>query len=215
MISIPFVPYSTSLYSVLGTQLTGAASELNADRIWKWSPALNKYDVAWLVSGGPQDGKWWDTEAGEESNMNLDADDGFWIQIRSGLQSLNFVGEVSDDPNRTLNLGKGIQMVGSAYPVEVVLTSSDLWEDGAVGAINEIDADRVWWWDPVADGYKFAWLIDGIGPPFDGKWWDSSTGAETIIKLKPGQGLWFELRDLPGHASFIWTYPKPYSNPPN
>jgi hypothetical protein len=195
--------------------LSGASSELNADRVWKWSLALNKYEIAWLVSGGPFDGEWWDTDIDTVSTMTLAADDGFWIQNRNGTQQVTFVGEVSYEPNRTLNLGKGIQMIGSAYPVEVVLTSSDLWEDGAVGDIVEINADRVWWWDPVADGYKFAWLIDGIGPPFDGKWWDSSTGAETTIRLKPGQGLWFELRDLPGHASFIWTYPKPYINPPN
>jgi hypothetical protein len=215
MISTPFVPYSTSLSSVLSTQLTGASSELNADRIWKWSLVFSKYDVAWLVSGGPQNGKWWDTEAGEESNMTFGADEGFWLQNRNGLQSLTFVGEVSDTPNRTLNLGKGIQMIGSAYPVDVVLTSSDLWEDGAVGSNNELNADRVLWWDPVVNDYKYAWLIDEVGPPWDGKWWDSSTGAETTIKLKPGQGLWFEIRDLDGHGSFIWTYPKPYSNPPN
>jgi hypothetical protein len=215
LISIPFVQYTTDLDTVIGHQLTGAASELNADRVWKWKPDSNKYEIAWLVNGGGNDGKWWETEKASESDITQDADEGFWIQNRHGTQKLVFSGEVSDTTDRIISLEKGIQLFGSAYPLEVALDSSDLWQDGATGDINELDADRIWQWDPVTDTYKYAWLIDGMGAPYDGKWWDSSTGAETTIRLKPGQGLWFELRDLPGHADFIWSYPKPYTNPPN
>jgi hypothetical protein len=213
--SIPFVPYSTDLDTVIGHKLTGASSELNADRIWKWDTTSTSLQIAWLVSGGPQDGKWWDTENNQESTITLDADEGFWIQNRHIIQKLTFVGEVSDLPNRTINLAYGMNLIGSAYPVSVALDSSDLWEDGATGDINELNADRVWVWDPITETYKFAWLIDGLGPPWDGKWWDSETGAETTIRLEPGIGLWIEIRPLPGHAPFVWTYPKPYTNPPN
>ncbi|MCH7760882.1 hypothetical protein IIA15_05695, partial [candidate division TA06 bacterium] len=50
---------------------------------------------------------------------------------------------------------------------------------------------------------------------YDGTWWDSEPNAATTIQLKPGKGYRFELRNLPGHAPFTWTYPKPYDNPPN
>jgi hypothetical protein len=215
LVSTPLDPFNTACSALMNSQLTGASSELNADRIWKWDPSSKNYQIAWLVSGGLYDGEWWDSSTDTVSNMTLDADDGFWIQNRNGVQKVTFSGEVSDMPNRTISLMTGLQLIGSAYPEEVILTNSELWEDGATGAINEIDADRILSWDAVTQSYKFAWLIDGIGPPYDGKWWDSSTGAETTIKLQPGQGLWFELRDLPGHSNFTWTYPKPYSCPPN
>jgi hypothetical protein len=215
LVSIPLVPFSTACSALVRTQLTGAASELNADRVWKWNLSSNNYQIAWLVSGGLYDGEWWDSSTDTVSNMTLDADTGFWIQNRHAIQKVTFRGEVSDIPNRMISLVTGIQLIGSAYPVEVLLTDSELWQDGATGAINEIDADRILAWDTVAQSYKFAWLIDGAGPPYDGKWWDSSTGSETTIKLNPGSGYWFELRDLPGHGNFIWTYPKPYSQPPN
>jgi hypothetical protein len=218
LVSIPFVPYGSDkidIDSVMGTQLTGAPSELNADRIWKWIPDSSKYEIAWLVSGGPYDGRWWDSETDTFSNMTLDADEGFWIQNRHDTQNLTFWGKVADDSNRTISLKKGMQQFGSAYPVIVLLTDSDLDEDGAIGAINELNADRIWEWDSSLETYKIAWLIEGIGPPYDGKWWDSSTGSESTIKLRPGVGYWFELRDLPGHADFTWTYPKPYTKPPN
>jgi hypothetical protein len=215
LVSIPFVPYSIDIDTVMGTQLTGALSELNADRIWKWIPDTSKYRIAWLVSGGPYDGRWWDSETDTFSTMTLDADDGFWIQNRHGTQKVTFCGKVSDTPDRVIPLRKGMQHIGSAYPVEVLLTDSDLKEDGAMGAINELNADRIWEWDPSTEEYIIAWLIDGIGPPYDGKWWDSSTGSETTIKLRPGVGYWFQIRNLPGHNDFTWTYPKPYTQPPN
>jgi hypothetical protein len=215
LVSIPFVPYTTDLDTIIGYLLTGEASELNADRVWKWKPDSNKYEIAWLVSGGPNDGKWWETETNSESDITLDADEGFWIQNRHVSQRLVFFGEVSDTSDRVISLETGMQHFGSAYPLEVALDSSDLWQDGATGDVNELDADRVWWWDPVTDTYTICWLIDGLGVPYDGKWWDSSTGAECTIRLKPNQGYWFQLRDLPDHADFIWSYPKPYTNPPN
>jgi hypothetical protein len=127
MNSIPFVPYSIDLDTVIGHQLIGASSELNADRMWKWNPDSSKHKIAWLVNGGPQDGKWWETATSSESDITIDADEGFWVQNRHGIQKLTFVGEVSN-VDRTIYLGIGISLIGSTYPV------SDL----AVGSCDRI-----------------------------------------------------------------------------
>ncbi|MCH7761018.1 hypothetical protein IIA15_06420 [candidate division TA06 bacterium] len=215
LVSIPFAPYNTAIGAVLGTQLIGDSSELKADRIWKWIPSTKTYQIAWLVNGGSNDGLWWDSSIDQESKITLSADEGFWIQNRHGTQKITFSGQASNTPNRSISLVRGMQLIGSAYPLEIPLFDTGLWKGGATGAINELDADRVWAWDPVTQKYQFAWLIEGMGSSHDGKWWDSSTGSETIMKLKPGVGYWFELRDLPGHADFTWTYPQPYTQPPN
>ncbi|MCH7760883.1 hypothetical protein IIA15_05700, partial [candidate division TA06 bacterium] len=160
LISLPSVQFSNPIDSVLGAQLIGEDSELNADRIWKWDPDSTKFRYVWLVDNvGPCcDGRWFETIDGipVPTDLTLDADEGFWIQNRHGVQEIILVGEVSDVSNRTINFDYGIQEFGSAYPVVVELDSSDLYQDGATGSINELDADRIWYWDTDTDSWDFS-----------------------------------------------------------
>jgi hypothetical protein len=206
LISIPIIPGRTSIGNVIGNQLKGNTSELNADRVWKWNSASKSYQIAWLVEGGANDGKWWDTSTQRESKITLDAGQGFWIQNRSGAKEITFAGKVFDKLEQEILLEKGLQIIGFTFPQVIPLSRSNLWQEGAVGDVNELDSDRVWEWDATIQKYRIAWLIDGVGPTHNGLWWDSSKGKESAILLKPGVGYWIEIRDLPGRKSFTWTY---------
>jgi hypothetical protein len=63
----------------------------------------------------------------------------------------------------------GWQMVGSDIPD----TSSEMWA-----------------WEPLANGYTLAWLIDGMGPTYDGTWWDNNLGGPATIDMSLGAGFW-------------------------
>ena len=104
-----------------------------------------------------------------------------------------------------------MQLFGSSYLDTVLLKYSELYEDGATGAPSELNADRVWWWDPDSSEYDYAWLVDSTGSPSDGLWWDSDPWGETSITLRPGEGYWYQTRGDP----FTWSYLKPYDAPPN
>ena len=213
LVSVPLVPYSLSIQDVISTQLTGAPDEGYADRVWEWNAPTQSYNHAWLVAGvgEPFDGKWWDSREFRESEMELPPGRGFWIQSRNGEQSVTFVGQVFDDSSLVIEIGYPMQLVGSCYPDTVRLVDSELREDGATGRPSELTADRVWLWDESQRVYDYAWLVDSVGPDFDGKWWDSDPWGETSITLRPGVGYWFQLRN----ETFTWTYPKPYAEPPN
>ena len=213
LVSNPLVPFDSSIQSVLGGQLTGAPDEGYADRVWKYDTEVDDYVFAWLVDGvgAPYDGKWWSSQSFEQSSMDLGPDCGFWIQSRNGTQEITFVGQVSDTSDRVISIVDGMQLFGNAYPDTVLLKDSELYEDGATGAPSELNADRVWWWDPDSSYYDYAWLVDSTGSPSDGLWWDSDPWGETSITLRPGQGYWYQARGNP----FTWSYLKPYDVPPN
>jgi parallel beta-helix repeat protein/predicted outer membrane repeat protein len=58
------------------------------------------------------------------------------------------------------------------------------------GANNEGAADRLWVWN--GSTYQFAWLVEGTGTPFDGKWFTGN--LETTITLDADQGAWLQIR---------------------
>ena len=120
LISLPLVPFSSTLVDVIGNQLTGADNEGDADRLWVWSD--NKYQFAWLVDGvGPAyDGKWY--TGNTETSIAFTADRGAWIQVRQGhgTQHIYVAGEVASTA-RTIPLSAGMNLVGSSYPMAAAL----------------------------------------------------------------------------------------------
>ncbi len=62
------------------------------------------------------------------------------------------------------------------------------------GANSELDSDRVWVWDIDRQDYDYAWLITGVAPEYDGKWWDSATWRESAMVLPPNIGFWVQSR---------------------
>jgi hypothetical protein len=209
LISLPLIPFSTTLKDVIGCQVTGAGNEGAADRIWVWNGT--NYQFAWLVegTGNPAyDGKWF--TANSETTITLGADQGAWLQIRPGhgSQTVYLLGEVSSI-DRTIPLSVGMNLVGTCYPVSVPLgdklpIDSDLWESGATGATNEGSADRVWSW--TGTNYQFHWLVEGAGPTYDGLWYTGN--QQSTLQLEAGKGYWVQIREV--HDPFIWVYPRPY-----
>jgi hypothetical protein len=145
-----------------------------------------------------------------ETTITLGADQGAWLQIRSGHgnQIVYLLGEVSST-ERNIPLSVGMNLIGTCYPVSVPLgdklpIDSNLWESGATGATNEGAADRVWSW--TGSNYQFHWLVDGVNSTVNGLWY--SGGTPSTLQLEPGKGYWVQIR--PGHSGFTWVYPKPY-----
>jgi hypothetical protein len=207
LVSLPLTPDITAVQGVIGDQLTGASSELYADRIWVWDTDTQDYDYAWLIDGvgPPYDGQWWDGDPWGPSGITLEPGMGFWVQNRQTFsQTLVFVGSVLEAAEHSVEIGEGMQLIGSAYPVEQTLYEATFAEDGAHGASSELYADRIWYWDESLQDYDYAWLIDGVGPPYDGQWWDGDPWGETTITLTPGVGYWYQRR---GSGPFLWTNP--------
>jgi Mg-chelatase subunit ChlD len=210
LISLPLVPMgSTLLDVVIGSQLTGAASESAADRIWKWDNAAGIYKRAYLNASGV-----WVAGTPTMSPLTLSADEGAWVEIMPTHSGKNIyvIGEVATT-DRATTIQEGMNLVGSSYPQAVLLDNSGLWtadpSTGAVGADNSVAADRVWAWG--GERFVYAWLVDGTGTAADGKWYTGNSA--TTISLEPGKGYFVERRS--GRGGFTWTYTKPYAQPPN
>lgn len=208
-LSVPLIPYDISISSVVGTQVTGAGNAGDADRVWLYNPSNPAYyDYAWLVGGvgPPYDGKWY--TGNSPTTLFIGTDEGFILQIRDGHPAtyVTFVGRVSE-VDRLIGINPAMNFIGTCFPVEVALDDSNLWGSGATGAGNAGDADRAWSYNPLQQSYyDYAWLVDGTGTIYDGRW---VTGSRpTTIKLRPGKGYWFQRR--PGRAAFNWIYTKPY-----
>lgn len=216
IVSTPLILSLSQLKDVFAGQLTGAMNEANADRIWMWDKSQTPewFRYAWKFDSGgtypDYDGLWYETALGGETTLAISADQGFFIQSKQATdQFIHFIGTVSDLANRTINIEPGLQLIGTTYPVEVTLEDAGFFEDGAHGALNEANADRIWMWDKSKnpEWYRYAWLFDSGGayPGYDGTWYETELGGETTMTLKPGFGYWYQNKG----AVFTWTYPNP------
>jgi hypothetical protein len=202
---VPMVATPASLEAILGAQLTGANNEGAADRVWVWNGS--NYEIAWLVEGTGTgfDGTWF--TGGGPTGITLQEDQGFWVQVRQGHGSTDIVllGEISY-ADRSVPVDVGMNLLSPSSLAGVPLGDkgsgdSNLWESGATGANNEGDADRLWNW--TGSTYQFHWLVDGVGPQFDGLWFRG--GAPSTLWIEPGNGNWVQVRE--GHSPFDWACP--------
>ncbi|MFQ5906802.1 MAG: hypothetical protein ACE5JA_09550, partial [bacterium] len=202
--SIPFVLYSNSIQDVIGTQLTGAPDEGYADRVWVWDKVSKTFMFAWLVDGvGPEyDGKWWNSDPFGPSTITLDFGEGFFVQTRHKNQKVTFVGSIPTGVVWPTDVVSGMQIIGSAWPETLLLDSCDLRASGANGAPDELLADRIWQWHEQGPNYRFAWLVDGVAPGYDGRWWQSDIWGPTEIRSMPGHGYWYQARG----NGFRWKF---------
>jgi|GEM_PF-2906697 len=166
----------------------------------------------------------WETEAGESYDISLKddlessfeivdslladdvvtswTDDGSWAggthpntveqryyKVTQGpVDTANTVGMYRVTCQEGMNL-RGLPLVPMEGTLEGILGCQ------LTGADNERDADRVWTWNGT--NYQMAWLVEGVGPPYDGTWYTGS--APTTITLGPDQGLWVHVRE--GHGA--------------
>ncbi|MCR4437662.1 MAG: fibronectin type III domain-containing protein [bacterium] len=209
LVSVPLQSREGHIRSLLGQTLTGGANALVADRVMKWHGA--GYEIAWLVSGTgtPYDGEWMNEAGSAVSTMTLTRGEGFWAEVRKGHQpaTLQFFGEVPTDSAHAIVVRPGLNLIGSCYPVSVPLTATGLWEQGvAKGATNSREADRIMAWR--GDHYEVAWLVDGTGTNYDGKWLNATGSDTSQLRLEPGKGYWLHIRS--GGQPRTWNFPNPF-----
>ena len=207
LVSMPFVPFDASIEAVFSSQLKGAATEAEADRILKWSRDAQQYVVSFKADGTGDPGKngrWF--EGGTNwvlSTQTISAGDGFWIQNRHEGQNVFLGGSVVLAGTQSLEFASGFNLFGYPYSSRLLLNESQLAGDGAHGATNENDADR------VVDGTGGTnWLLNQEGSLLNGKWLDVTGGLSQAV-LKMGSGFWYE-RSISNEL--VWTEARPYAN---
>lgn len=84
----------------------------------------------------------------------------------------------------------GMQLITRAYPVAVSLNARPSSGPARRGSTASCTPTASGTGMRAARIYAYAWLIAGIGPAYDGKWWDSTTWRESQIVLKSGVGYW-------------------------
>jgi len=70
------------------------------------------------------------------------------------------------------------------------------------GANNSLSADRIWKYNPLVQAnYDYAWLVGGVGPPYDGQWYTGN--YPTTLSLEADEGFILQIRD--GHPATYVT----------
>ena len=205
LVSIPFIPFDTSLDSVIGDQLTGdAGNKYFSDAIEQWDPTASNYQRAWYDTSS-----WVDWDTGGAPEFDWEADVGYWINIMqfNDPKDVCFVGKVSDT-GRTLEIAMDRNLCGTAYPVEVSLEDSELVESGFTGHSNKFWSDTNERWNRVTENYDRVYY----DPTGAGEWknWDRTAATKSFV---PCEGFWVNVMLF--NTPFTWIYPKPYTEPPN
>ena len=212
LLSLPLVPVSGTLDSIIGSQLYGTDDPQTADRVLVWDGASQAYDSAWFCDGsiceswGEPWADHWLANDYTPSEISLPADAGFWVQNRSGVtEYLVVVGEVAE-ADRTLVVGENWQLAGMAFPAGRPLEEANL---PAIGSYDPQTADRVLVLDAATQTYQTAWYCGGpVCESWGELWanhWLANDYSPSDINLQPGMGFWYQNR----HAPFTWNNLRP------
>jgi hypothetical protein len=204
-LSCPLVIYENDLAHLIGTQVTGGQSYSASDTLWKYTAGIAT--ISWLVSGtnSTYDGHW--MQSNSYSTVTIGSDEGWYLNIRAGHPAtcISLMGEVSTT-GRLIVVSTGMNMVGTCFPVQVPIDSSNIYASGITGGPNLSSADQVWTYNTTVEGFDCSWVVDNVNPSINGK---AYTGNHpTTMKFTPGKGYWIQVQ--PNHNGFIWSYPKPY-----
>ena len=207
--SIPFYAFKNSLDEVLKGQLTGATNEASADHVIKWDPRLQEYKSAFKAAGTSNplvDGRWfWNDVDWVTSGLSLNPGEAFWIENRQAMtQSVLLAGSVVLDDANSVLLYPALNLFSYPFSSKIALNSTRLAEDGAVGALDMTNADRVT--ESVLN--RAFWLLHNTNFLQDGKWLDEDSLVANE-ELLLGRGYWY---DGVGVDEFAWKESRPYAN---
>jgi len=62
------------------------------------------------------------------------------------------------------------------------------------------EADVLWKWNASTQSYESAYLLDGLGEGYDGRWWNDETGDFSTMTFRVGECCWI-LRRVRQEAS--------------
>jgi hypothetical protein len=202
LVSMPFLPFNSTLDNVIGNQLTGHTFNKNlSDTIERWDPVAKVYQRAWYNT---TQAKWLDWNTGG-APFNFNPDESYWITVLGShtAKTVTLLGEVSET-NRTIAIGAGRNMVSPSFPKEIALADSGLIASGFTGhSFNKNLSDRLEWWDRATASYFAVWYKTA-----DSTFRNWGDGAVATRKINPGEGLWVVVAS--GHSAFSWVVPKPY-----
>lgn len=206
LLAWPLLVYDATLEEALGPQLHGTESPDTADRVLVWDGVNQSYHTAWFC-GGPLCKSWgepwanhWLAEDYSRSTLTLPPDTGFWIENRSGgAEALSVAGDVAD-ADRSVPVGTGWQLLGSAIPISRGLDDAGF---PATDGGSPETADQVFYWDASTQEYRSAWYCGGPSCEWTNGWLNDNN-LPTDIVLEPGHGFWY----LNRHASFNWVNPR-------
>ncbi len=166
--------------------------------LFKWNGVTQDYEFSIFMLGT------WTAPA-----MTVDLGEGFWLHRSASTTEIVFLGWVPTDGAVPVTLYRSLTMFNWPYPTELKLNDPTcaLAVVGHGGSGTGA-ADMVYEWDPVTFIYTSAWLVGGLGPPHDGKWWDDKTGSYSALGFKPGGAMWYYRRPATGA---VWLCTRPYS----
>ncbi len=208
--AIPLQPFSGALEAVLAGQLTGGASESQADKILKWDTVSQSYAGAFKADGTgdpAKDGKWFsDSGSWQRSALTLAPGEGFWIVNRGSATKSVFVsGEVVADESRAVTLAPGLNLFAYPYTAAMALNSTRMAASGAYGDRKSTLSDTIN--DP--DAGDTQWLKKS-GKSASSAVWCELSGAVSSRKMPMGEGFWYRRR---APSSYAWTERRPYAYP--
>jgi hypothetical protein len=213
LVSLPLIPGDSTVTAVLGSQFNGATLSVQADKVHVYDSETGLYETAWLYKGGNEtlNGKWLIPSGAQESPIKLRPNESFWIELTetSADSVFTFSGLVSTDTSQAIILKPGYNFVGTPFPVEVELDSSDLVKDRVVtGAEFSAGADFLVEWE--GNTFERAWLFSKSGSAYDGKFMQESGAGVTDMKFRPGRGYVIWIKNQAENN--LWTLPNPGSN---
>ncbi len=212
----------STLSDVFGTnQLRQNVSLLKCDQVFLWDVVSQQY-VRYAQK--PTGMFYSSTNFGSSApsvNPSITRGQAMWIQSPTTTYSptdktVIISGRVPNDGSYTNqivgNSGAPLNFIANPYPVEVDINSLINTNDGAIGNVSLLKADKIKLWSDVNQQYvQLALKLSSTVPAVNNKWlyqtnFGSSVTSAPIIMVKSGQGFWYQTTN-----AFSWIETKNYT----
>lgn len=217
---------SNNLNSAAGRQLARGLYAAPAEQ-WQQGDVLQreKEDGSWrkyyLYTNSEGQIFWWDEAEAENADTEVHPGMAFWI-LRGTNAAIRdnavYAGKTYTEDTVTnfvfsTNYG-GWAMFGWPLPKERTHSSSDpqsnqlgFYSVGTGGKTSnplrdDETGDQIWVWE--SDSWRRYWLVDNVGPQWDGRWWDDRSGDFADFSLQPGQAYYYRNSTNYGGTNFSW-----------
>lgn len=186
LVSMPFVPFDSSINLVLGSQLTAG------DAVLKWCPAAMTYEKSVRSEDPATDGKWLASSGTGLSGITIGLGDAFFVQRKGGGETpLLLCGSVPITAGERM-LAVGLDTAGYPYPTVVPFAKSSL---STLPSVTVIDAAELrtpasletarGFWVRNSSGAEAVWTEI---PPWDTMLFSEGADAPRISGIQPLEG---------------------------
>jgi hypothetical protein len=170
-----------------------------ADSLLLWQGG--SFKILYLKS----DGKWWDSDPGQESTNTVISGDAFWLRVRGTNMQVRVQGQVPTAATNENVIVQGLNMLGSAFPAQFDPNDAAYnWQTiGATAHFLPSCADTIMFW--TGSSYKLIYLRKA-----DWKWYEpvGNTPVLSTNILQVGEGVWYRRR---GADPITLEQARPYS----